>query len=597
MLKAKSEFTVSGAYQYTHKSIHRWIVAHLMRYRYLMVGFMVLALIANICAAFIPTLTGAAFTIVTHAQLGLLGWIALVLLALALVQGVSELSAHFLSELLGQRFIRDARDELYLSLLGKSQTFHNRQRMGEVMARVSKDMVLLCAMVAPAFDFIFLAFSSLLITLFFIGHLNLQLLLVPILYTIALVVAVRRYARRLASTTMSMGVEFGALDAVVNEAVAGIEVVKATAQEEQETAKFVRHITRYRDFFVENAKVQGRFLPTLFFGIALALALLQGLFLTSQHALSLGALITFMGLMLNLRLLTSYSYWTFAVVQGGIASAQRVLHVIQEEGDVDENDQGYNHELQGDLVFEHVCFRYGENPILNDISFHVQAGQTVAIVGQIGAGKSSLTRLVNRIYDVEKGQILLDGIDVRAWSLDALRSQIATIEQDIFLFSRSIADNIAYGLGKDIDQATIEHAARLAQAHDFIAQLPSGYATLVGEKGVTLSGGQRQRLAIARALLVDPRVLILDDATSGIDSATEDEIQQALKHVQQGRTTLLITYRLSPIRWADCVLVLDQGQLLDQGTHDELMERCQFYRRLFSHYDAGLPEAEHSLAI
>jgi ATP-binding cassette subfamily B protein len=201
-----------------------------------------------------------------------------------------------------------------------------------------------------------------------------------------------------------------------------------------------------------------------------------------------------------------------------------------------------------------------------------------------------LTKLINRIYDVEAGRILVDGIDVRDWNLDALRSQVSTIEQDIFLFSRSIAENIAYGLGLRADRESIERAAHDAQAHEFILGFKEGYETEIGERGVTLSGGQRQRIAIARALLTDPRILILDDSTSAIDSATEDEIQRAIHRVLEGRTTLLITHRLSQIRWADKVLVLRQGQLIDQGTHDELLERCEPYRRIFAHYGAAKEE-------
>jgi ATP-binding cassette, subfamily B, bacterial len=193
--------------------------------------------------------------------------------------------------------------------------------------------------------------------------------------------------------------------------------------------------------------------------------------------------------------------------------------------------------------------------------------------------------------------VLIDGVDVRDWNLDALRSQISTIEQDIFLFSRSLADNIAYGLGQKADRAGIEQAAKDAQAHDFIMGFKEGYETVVGERGVTLSGGQRQRIAIARALLTDPHILILDDSTSAIDSATEDEIQKAIKRVLLGRTTLLITHRLSQIRWADKVLVVRKGEVIDQGTHDELMERCETYRRIFSHYESAPTVTEQAIPM
>jgi ATP-binding cassette subfamily B protein len=234
--------------------------------------------------------------------------------------------------------------------------------------------------------------------------------------------------------------------------------------------------------------------------------------------------------------------------------------------------------------------------VLNDISFRIEPGQTVAIVGETGSGKSTITKLVNRIYDVDSGRILIDGIDVREWSLDALRSRISTIEQDIVLFSRPVAENIAFSLGQIAEQSAIEQAARDAQAHDFISALPEKYETIIGERGVTLSGGQRQRLAIARALLTDPRILMLDDSTSAIDSATEDEIQRAIRRVLEGRTTLLITHRLSQIRWADKVVVLKHGEVVDEGTHEELLARCDLYQRIFARYgEAPVPTVREAV--
>jgi ATP-binding cassette subfamily B protein len=222
--------------------------------------------------------------------------------------------------------------------------------------------------------------------------------------------------------------------------------------------------------------------------------------------------------------------------------------------------------------------------VLHKIGFTARPGETIAIVGQTGSGKSTLTKLVNRTYDASAGRVLIDGVDVRDWSLQSLRSQISTIEQDVFLFSRTIAENIAFGAAGNASREQIEQAAREAQAHEFIAQLPNGYDTVVGERGVTLSGGQRQRLAIARAFLTNPRILILDDSTSAIDSATEDLIQQAMRRIQQGRTTLLITHRISQIRWADRIVVLRRGELVAQGSHDELMASSELYRRIFARY-------------
>ena len=208
----------------------------------------------------------------------------------------------------------------------------------------------------------------------------------------------------------------------------------------------------------------------------------------------------------------------------------------------------------------------------------------MAIVGQTGSGKSILTQLVNRTYEVSAGRVLIDGVDVRDWSMDSLRSQIGTIEQDIFLFSRSIADNIAFG-APDASRERVIVAAQAAQAHDFISGFPEGYDTVVGERGMTLSGGQRQRIALARAFLSDPRILVLDDSTSAIDSATEDQIQQAIRTAQEGRTVLLITHRISQIRWADLILVLEGGRLSASGTHEQLLQSSPLYRRIFARYE------------
>jgi ATP-binding cassette subfamily B protein len=297
-----------------------------------------------------------------------------------------------------------------------------------------------------------------------------------------------------------------------------------------------------------------------------------------------------MGLMIMLRFPTFISIFSFSLVQLGMAASGRILKIMREETELDENKDGYRDAIKGDIAFENVTFSYGGEPILRDVSFTASPGQTVALVGQTGSGKSTLTKLVNRTYDVTAGRVLVDDVDVRDWSLDALRSQVSTIEQDIFLFSRTVAENIAFSRGQQVSRDEIEAAARGAQAHDFIMGFKDGYETMVGERGVTLSGGQRQRLAIARALVTDPHILILDDSTSAIDSATEDEIQKAIRRLLEGRTTLLITHRISQIRWADKILVLQRGQIIDQGTHDELIERCETYRRIFARYDAALPE-------
>ena len=582
---SKREFTITNEYQYNHSSPVRWIVSHVLRYKRYIASFMLASIVTNILYAFVPLLTGMAFNAVLQGAGSQLVRFAVLILGVVVVGGVIDLTARLSSEILGKRLATDARDELYLNLLGKSQTFHNRQRVGDIMARAANDMARLSDMIVPGFDSIIDSFTSLIIVITFIGFLQPQLLLAPLLYTVVFVIALRAYSRQLQPVSDEMRNQFGKMNAVLTETVSGIEVVKATAQEKQEQVKFEKNARRYRDFFIQDGEIQARYLPPLLLMIALAGAFLHGLYLVTHGQLSIGNLVAYMGLMAVIRFPTFISIWSFNLVQLGIAGAGRILKILKEETQLDENVDGYSGEMRGEIVFDNVTFSYGSTPVLKHISFRAEPGQTVAIVGQTGAGKSTLTKLVNRIYDVDEGRILIDGIDVREWSLDALRSQVSTIEQDIFLFSRSITENIAYGLGQKADQAAIEQAAHDAQAHEFILSFKDGYETVIGERGVTLSGGQRQRLAIARALLTDPRILILDDSTSAIDSATEDEIQKAIRRLLQGRTTLLITHRLSQIRWADKILVLRQGELVDQGTHTELLNRCELYRRIFMHYD------------
>jgi ATP-binding cassette subfamily B protein len=273
--------------------------------------------------------------------------------------------------------------------------------------------------------------------------------------------------------------------------------------------------------------------------------------------------------------------WAYSQISLGLAGARRILELMNRENNLDQNFLGNNQAMRGEIEFKNVTFAYDDGePVLEDITFKVKPGQTVAIVGQTGSGKTSLVRLVNRTYDVKHGTILIDGVDVRDWNLEALRRSISMIEQDIFLFSRSVAENIAFGK-QDASLLEIETASRAAQAQEFITSFNEGYQTILGERGVTLSGGQRQRLALARAFLTDPHILILDDSTSAIDSATEDGIQRAIFAAARGRTTLIITHRLSQIRWADLIIVLRKGRIAAIGNHADLLNTSEAYRRIF----------------
>src|SRR5690606_14584826 len=401
--------------------------------------------------------------------------------------------------------------------------------------------------------------------------------------------ALRSYMRQLNPVVGELRQRFGLLNAGLNETITGIEVVKSTVQEGQEKAKFEGNARAVRDLFVRQGLVQARYLPLLLIGIAVAGGFAHGVSLLTLGEITTGELVAYMGLFAALRFPAFISIFTFSLVQVGLPRARRIADRGESEVDMQVDERGHSGRVEGAIESRDVTFAYEGSSegkdALRDVSFRVEPGQTVAIVGQTGSGKSTITRLVNRIYDVTAGSILIDGVDVRDWNLASLRSQVSVIEQDVFLFSRSIAENIGFGLGPIATRENIIQAAKAAQAHDFIVGFADGYETVIGERGVTLSGGQRQRLAIARALVTDPRILVLDDSTSAIDSATEDQIQKAINKVLEGRTTLLITHRLSQIRKADLVLVVHGGVLVDQGTHHELLDRNHLYRRIFARFD------------
>jgi ATP-binding cassette subfamily B protein len=587
----KREFSVADEHVYNRSGPVRWILSHLLRYPHLLASFFLAATLTNVLFSAIPRLTGLAFDEVLRPapDARRLLTIALSILGLVLVRGLLDLTNSWSVETLGQRMERDAREELYISLLGKSQTFHNRQRVGDIMARATNDVRQLNPMMNPGISLIIESTIGLVAPLVFIAFLRLDLLVAPVLFVIAYIFALRRYTRQLNPVASEQRWRFGQMNAGLAETITGIEVVKAAAQEDQERHKFVENARHVRDLYVKQGEIEARYLPLLLLGIALTAAFAHGVWLVSQDALSIGELVAYMGLMGVLRFPAFISIFTFSLVQMGVAGARRILELMEEQTELDENKAGYVAPMRGEIIFEDVTFRLDNHPegppVLRNVSFRAAPGETIAIVGQTGSGKTTLTKLINRTYDVNEGRILIDGVDVRDWSLDSLRSQISTIEQDIFLFSRPIDENIAFGLGQNGDPAAIEAAAKAAQAHDFIQSFNGGYKSIVGERGVTLSGGQRQRIAIARALLTDPRILILDDSTSAIDSATEDQIQRAIKRVLEGRTTLLITHRLSQIRRADRILVLYRNEIIDQGSHEELLQRCDLYRRIFARYE------------
>jgi ATP-binding cassette subfamily B protein len=561
----KREFRLEKEYAYNRSGPVRWIVSHVLRYPIFPLAMILMAVVNNWAYSYRQVLVGRAFDLITApdwARSQLLVLVVSVVVA-AVVQGVTGLLRSFSIEFLAQLVERDARDELYVSLLGKSQTFHSRQRIGDIMARATDDVRSLNFMFSPGLGLIADSAMGTIVPIILIGQLHWRLLLVPFIFIVLWAITVYDYNRRLKPVSIAQREQFGTMNAGLAESIAGIEVVKANAQERHEWERFARDARKFRDYFVQQGEIQARYLPMLAFVLVWAASVLHALLLWRAGTISLGTAIGFVGLVNTLRFPTFISIFSFNLVQLGIASAGRILGMINTETELDENEAGVARAIRGEVVFEDVSFAYNGKPVLKHV-------------------KTTLTHLINRIFDADSGRVLVDGVDVREWSIESLRSQISTIEQDVFLFSRTLAENVAFGCA-DAGQEEIEQAAREAQAHEFITGFGDGYATEVGERGVTLSGGQRQR--IARAFLTDPRILILDDSTSAIDSATEDQIQRAMRRISRQRTTFIITHRISQIRWADRILVLRRGELVDQGTHEELMDRSADYRRIFARYD------------
>ncbi len=587
-----SEFSIDGAYSYNHQNPLRWILSHVWRYKGLFLFAMTMYIIAWASFGGARVLIGQAAEEIINptAANGLLIAAGAVLVVLVL-DGISALMGSLSIETIAQRLSRDSREELYVSLLGKSQTFHDQQRVGDIMARATEDVQQLNVMINPGVLFVSEIILGLAVPMLYISTIDWRLLLVPIIFVIFYVSFIQFYRNMLNPVIGLQRMSFGQMNAGLEESISGIEIVKASASEKFERKKFYEAAKKYRDSFAQQGRVEARYLPTLFYAFALGLTFLHCMYLYNLDALNVGQIIAVMGLVGAMRFPIFISIFAFSLVQLGLAGAERILELINAEAELDENLGGHEAKVNGDITFENVSFGYDDSPILRDLSFHINAGETVAIVGQTGTGKSTLTELINRTYDVTAGRILIDGVDVRDWNLDALRSQISRIEQDIFLFSRKLSENIAFG-APSATQADIEQAAKEAQAHEFIMSFNDGYDTEVGGRGVTLSGGQRQRIALARAFLSDPRILILDDSTSAIDSATEDDIQKAIQRAQKGRTTLLITHRLPQIRWADHILVIDDGQIVAYGNHDDLLRTSDLYRRIFARYDAELPPLE-----
>jgi ATP-binding cassette, subfamily B, bacterial len=597
LMAMSAEFVARSSYNKhlsDRRSPVRFIFSHIRRHPLLIVLLLVGALSNAALAAALFYFVGVAYDAILEWQQGAMSqveitsvtlWVIAAILGSQVLRSILQFFRNFSAEVYGQRIERDVRDELYSDLLGKSMAFHDKLPIGEVMARVTNDVRELNLMMNPGFNLIIGSGMFLIMPLVFTPAISWQLMWTPFFFMIAYIFAQYYYVSSLHPVAQDVRRSFGNMNANLAESLDGIEIVKGASQQEQEVAKFSSLVDYVYGKYVEQGNLEAIYLPLLMWGLALVVGFLHSLYLTNVGVLQPGDVVRFMGYLSLFGFPVFVSQFSFSQVALGYASTRRILNILNTTTTLDQNAAGYDVPMQGALTFENVSFHYDEGKtIIHDVSFDVEPGQTVAVVGQTGAGKSTIMKLINRTYDVSGGMVKIDGHDVKDWNLAALRSQISIIEQDIFLFSKTIAQNIAFGV-ENATQEEIEQAAKMAQAHDFILSFPNGYETVIGQRGVTLSGGQRQRLAIARAFLTDPKILILDDSTSAIDSATEDKIQQAIWTAAKGRTTLLITHRLSQIRWADHIVVIKKGHVVAQGKHEDLLQTSTAYQRIFARYD------------
>ena len=569
------------------------LLGFLRPYRWSLAVSIVLAVASQAAAVAIAFLTGDALEGAVEAQSRSQLWtIAIAILLVGAARALFMAGRRLISgrQALGVEY--DMRDEIYAKLLRLSFGFYDRHQTGQLMSRATVDLQSVRFFLGYGLIFFFqhaLTVVGVTIVLFVVEW---KLALAATAFTPVLVLLAYRYSRVSHPVLRDVQQRMADVATVAEENIVGVHVVKAFAQEENEAAKFGERTESLFRRSIDANRQRALYVPLLSFLplIAQATVLLYGGRMVANGELALNSFFAFNVLVLMLVMpLRMLGMW-IGQAQRATASGERIFEVIDETEDVTEARAA--RELppgEGRITFEGAAFAYSlGRPVLEEIDLDIAPGSTIALIGQTGSGKTTLASLVPRFYDVTAGRVAIDGADVRDLKLPSLRRAIGIVAQDPFLFSATIRENITFGAPDATDEDVVR-AARLAQAHEFIEELHDGYDTTIGERGITLSGGQRQRIAIARALILDPRILILDDATASVDATTEARIRLGLREAMKGRTTLIVAHRLSTIALADELVVLDHGQVVARGTQAELLEGSAVFREIYEH---GLLERE-----
>ncbi len=546
----------------------------------------VLAIGSQAAALVLAWLSGNVINAISNDEESHLPWLVAIVLAVGLARAVMMSGRRLIAGRQALGVELDMRTALYAKLVRLSFGYYDRHQTGQLMSRATVDLQGVRFFLGYGLIFFFQHIFTIFGVTLLIFFISWQLALITLAIAPALIVVAYRYSHVSHPLLRDVQQRMADVATVAEENIVGVHVVKSFAQEQAEQDKFESRSEAVFSQSVKANRQRAFYVPVLAFLplLAQAAVLLVGGSMVAGGSLALDDFVRFnlyLGmLVMPLRML---GMW-IGQAQRATASGERIFQVMDEPEEIqDAPDAQPLPPGPGVVRFDDVAFGYDpERPVLHDVALDLDAGRIVALIGHTGAGKTTLASLVPRFYDVQQGRVTIDGTDVRTVTVDSLRAQIGIITQDPFLFSATVRENIAFGR-PDATAEDIERAARHAQAHEFIAQLPDGYDTVIGERGITLSGGQRQRVAIARALVIDPRILILDDATASVDATTEAKIREGLREAMKGRTTIIIAHRLSTIALADEIVVLEHGRVAARGTHDDLIGTSEIYREIHDH--------------